>query len=305
MAPKSKETIKKALSFLAESNVSSQQSKSNDSSNNGSSRISYLIEHMILHIVFSILSVLLFFNFHYHRLKLRLLMITYHHNRTPQLIRNDVAGLDKIPRHLAIVVRLKDTDEEGGGIDGLLEAAGEVAAWCIGSGIEVLTIYEKTGALKKLPSADVYRVISRRLESYYGAANRPSFQLVTPNTESSYVNGSSADDKPLLKINLLSQVDGRQTVVDLSRTLADLSVQKKISSSMLDVDIIDKEMKSLVIDEPDLLIQFGPTLELSGFPPWQIRLSEIYYQPDNDQVSYVVFLKALEKYSGAKFNVGR
>lgn len=299
MVTQPKTTVSKAFSRLS-GPASTQHSKSVVSSGS----LMFMVERLILQIIYSIMSVVLFVIYQYHRLKLRLLMITYHHNRTPQLIRNDVAALAKIPKHLAVILKLKETDEEGGGIDGLLEQAGELSAWCIGAGIEVLTIYESSGALKKLPSPDVYRAISRRLESYFGIAGRPSFQLVTPHIASSYVNGN-VDENPPLKINLLSRVDGRETLVDLSRTLADLAVQRKITADVLDIDIIDKEMKTLVTDEPDLLIQFGPSLVLDGFPPWQIRLSEIYYQPDNDQVSYVVFLKALQKYAGAKFNVGR
>jgi undecaprenyl pyrophosphate synthase len=29
--------------------------------------------------------------------------------------------------------------------------------------------------------------------------------------------------------------------------------------------------------EPDLLILFSPRVDLQGFPPWQIRLTEILY----------------------------
>ena len=33
--------------------------------------------------------------------------------------------------------------------------------------------------------------------------------------------------------------------------------------------------------EPDLLILFSPRVDLQGFPPWQIRVTEILYSPPN------------------------
>jgi dehydrodolichyl diphosphate syntase complex subunit NUS1 len=65
------------------------------------------------------------------------------------------------------------------------------------------------------------------------------------------------------------------------------------------------EMRSLVSEEPDLLVLFTPHVQLQGFPPWQIRLTEIYHYPMNDEVSYVVFYKALESFANCKINVGR
>ena len=60
------------------------------------------------------------------------------------------------------------------------------------------------------------------------------------------------------------------------------------------------------MDEPDLLILFGPRVVLEGYPPWQVRLTEISHLPDhNEGVSYSVFSRALLKYSGAQMRFGR
>lgn len=69
--------------------------------------------------------------------------------------------------------------------------------------------------------------------------------------------------------------------------------------------------------EPDLLILFSPRVYLQGFPPWQIRLTEILYVlsikdsvnlshlPDNTNFSYSVFLRALQMYERAEMRLGR
>lgn len=270
-------------------------------------QFNFYILYGTLQMFYLLLSIYLTGMAYYHQLKMRFLMVFYHHNRTPQLIRNDVTSLSKIPGHVAIVINYMEQDEiEGGGVDGLLDQVGEVTAWCIGSGIKTLTVYERTGVLKSLDQQKVYNSLSRKLESYYGIRDRPQFNINIPHNSTSYANGSlKKGDKLDININLISEEDGRATIVDLSRTLAELACSHKISSKDLSIDIIDGEMNSLVIGEPDLLLLFTPGVDIQGFPPWQIRLSEIFHQPDNCEVSYGVFVKALKSYSNCKINVGR
>ncbi|VVT47349.1 uncharacterized protein SAPINGB_P001667 [Magnusiomyces paraingens] len=272
----------------------------------------------LLELFYFVFSLYRFGGYIYHRLMIRWLTITYHQNRTPELIQRDVANFTKIPRGIGAVLTLHDSGDEGGGVDGLLEQASDLAAWCIGTSIEFLVLYERTGVLKALPEPDVRRRISRKLEQYYGADNVPTFKISFPYTAASYSDNStlvhddasgpsvsSTEPSVNLTIRILSVEDGRQSIVDLTRSLATLAKEKKISARDINVKTIDHEIKTLVSDEPDLVYVFGPVLDLDGFPPWQIRLSEIFYMRDNDEVSYAVFLKGLEKYSGVKINVGR
>lgn len=272
--------------------------------------IAFYLRYFALHLLYLWIYIYDNLAYHYHRLKIRIMMISYHHNRTPQLIRNDVVGLAKIPNHVATLLNLKDPSVEGGGIDGLLEDCGEIAAWCVGCGIRQFTVYEKTGALKDLPSADVYRAISRKLETYFGTTSCPKFALITPHKAFVFADGKQATspvpiDEYQLVINLLSIEDGRETIVDLTKTLANLAVKHKLSPKEITTEVINSEMESLVTREPDILIIFGPRIDLQGFPPWQIRFSEIFYQPDNDEVTYPVFLKGLERYAACQINVGK
>lgn len=82
---------------------------------------------------------------------------------------------------------------------------------------------------------------------------------------------SSAD----LTITFLSAEDGRESIVDLTKTLCDMAQRGKTSAEDVSVELIDAELKENVMDEPDLLIVFSGELTLQGYPPWQIRLTEI------------------------------
>lgn len=155
----------------------------------------------------------------------------------------------------------------------------------------------------------LHRAVSAKMHSYFGKSI-PSLQIGAPNV-SSYLNGDSPEDSNSnpsfthLSMLLLSSEDGRTTLVDLTKTLAEMSQRKKLSPSDITQDLVDAEITESVMGEPDLLILFGPTVQLQGYPPWQIRLSEIYHVQDNNGVGYQVFLRALHNYAKAQMKFGR
>jgi dehydrodolichyl diphosphate syntase complex subunit NUS1 len=108
-----------------------------------------------------------------------------------------------------------------------------------------------------------------------------------------------------LSILLLSAEDGRDSLVDLTKTLTEMSQRSKISSSDISIDLVHAEISESVMGEPDLLVLFGPSVELSGYPPWQLRLTEIFHVQDNHGVGYEVFLRALYNYANAQMRFGR
>jgi dehydrodolichyl diphosphate syntase complex subunit NUS1 len=108
-----------------------------------------------------------------------------------------------------------------------------------------------------------------------------------------------------LSILLLSAEDSRDSLVDLTKTLTEMSQKSKISPKDISIDLIDAELTESVMDEPDLLILFEPSIELAGYPPWQLRLTEIFHVQDNHGVGYQVFLRALYDYANAEMRLGR
>lgn len=54
-----------------------------------------------------------------------------------------------------------------------------------------------------------------------------------------------------------------------------MSQRNKIAPSDISPELIDAEITESVMGEPDLLILFGPRVVLKGYPPWQVRLTEI------------------------------
>ena len=101
-----------------------------------------------------------------------------------------------------------------------------------------------------------------------------------------------------LEILFISEEDGRESLVDLTRTLCDMAQRGKISVDDVTQDLVDAEVSGMypalthhcarrggmltslknigtLMTEPDLLIVFTPMIVLKGYPPWQIRLTEL------------------------------
>lgn len=111
--------------------------------------------------------------------------------------------------------------------------------------------------------------------------------------------------RPHLTILLISATDGRQTLVDLTRTLASMAQEGKLLPADISTELIDAEISESVMSEPDLLLLFGDRTVLEGYPPWQVRLTEIYGVQDHvGGVEYAVFLRGLYRFAKAEMRFG-
>jgi undecaprenyl pyrophosphate synthase len=108
-----------------------------------------------------------------------------------------------------------------------------------------------------------------------------------------------------LSVLLLSAEDGRDSIVDLTKTLAEMAQRNKISPQDITIDLVDAELTESVMTDPELLILFSPSVDLQGYPPWQMRLTEIFHVKDNQGVGYQVFYRALCNFAKAQMRFGR
>lgn len=264
---------------------------------------------LVYAIVHAVFSVHIRFRQAYHAVKDRILSILYYHHRTPELIQKDVKALARLPQHLSVILKYEDGGRNGAGLEAIVNELAEISAWCACIGIPMLSVYESTGILKaQIPAT--HRAIARKMSSYFGP-QIPALSLRAPHmphvesAPGTPTSESAGTHLQPLSILLISSDDSRDSLVDLTKTLTEMSQKSKLSPEDISIDLIDAEITESVMGEPDLLILFGPFVELSGYPPWQLRLTEIYHVQDNHGVGYQVFLRALYNYANAKMNLGR
>jgi len=106
------------------------------------------IVHLVLYtIIITVFGVLIRLRIAFHAVIDRFYALLYHHHRTPDLIRKDVAKLKKVPQHLSVILRLNQEEDKSTRVSKLLDDVAEITAWCASAGIPVLSIYEQTGSI--------------------------------------------------------------------------------------------------------------------------------------------------------------
>ncbi|KAF6072226.1 putative integral membrane protein [Candida albicans] len=179
----------------------------------------FYINHFILLSLFFMIAIYKNFQYLYRRVYLKYLAVTYYPSKSPQVIREDINKLEKIPKIVSCILDLQDDEDENGGKDGLINSISELTAWSMSAGIphKNLIIYSDN-----------------------------------------HIDGNAAD----LEIDLISRIDGKPTLVELTKTMSELAVNRELSIRDITIDLIDEELHELVGPEPDLLISFAPSLNL-------------------------------------------
>ena len=78
--------------------------------------------------------------------------VLYYHHATPQYIRKDVMGLARRPKHLSAILRVEQNHRAKADLERLIDETAELATWCACAEIPMLSVYEKTGELRRVAS---------------------------------------------------------------------------------------------------------------------------------------------------------
>ncbi|KAG0260495.1 hypothetical protein BG011_001864 [Mortierella polycephala] len=248
----------------------------------------------------------------------------------PELVRilREDLGREAIkkPRHLATILPASDmvepseSDEENWQTN-----VARLAQWSVASGIQCLSIMRTEplhpGLLESLQKrvnhslAEFYReekevpvALIRTLspvEESLRLVNERRTCLGTDTTqkqqEHRFHGGRTFD----LDIVILSEQDGHDRLAGNVRALGEAALRKEIESDDITTSFLDEQFSG-ELSEPELLIVFKDDLDLSSYPPWHIRLSEIYHHPDQSVIPhYTMFLQALHRYAKCEQRFGK
>ncbi|OBT61054.1 hypothetical protein VE03_09145 [Pseudogymnoascus sp. 23342-1-I1] len=197
----------------------------------------------------------------------------------------------------------------------------------------------------------LYQVVTRKLSLYYGSSSaQPVVRIFAPHHGiyclSPTQSGSEKSNFTAITLLLLSASDGRETLVDLTKSIAEMWQTEMLLLGDINIELIDAKLSEIISlpsqsvptlndtnhssshlsdlnrpstplwsvkPEPDFLLIDGPYVKLDGYPPWQIRLTEIYctgkqscsVTGHNNVVRYQTFLRGLYQYAGAEMRFGR
>ncbi|KAG2072597.1 hypothetical protein BDR04DRAFT_1230339 [Suillus decipiens] len=249
----------------------------------------------------------------------------------------------KLPKHLAIILvsyhaaNPKHTEEL------YLESLVRVVKWCKASGIGQVTAYDSEGIL--LSCSDI---IQERLTydddlDTDESESELEYPLTPPLSEASESRNHSPDLEDFTALLNVTTVCSFRKGASRHR-VREVAVRRRAhhKPSPLTLHIISRSASKAAIvstahfllgeefrrrqnrglPSPDFMIVHHvhpqdppPPLELHGFPPWQIALTEIHRtvvddvalleHPKPSLITEEAFCRALDEYAGAQFRLGR
>ncbi|KAF9193133.1 hypothetical protein BGZ51_004105 [Haplosporangium sp. Z 767] len=201
----------------------------------------------------------------------------------------------KKPRHLAAILPASDMVEPSEAEEEEWQAnVARLAQWSVASGIQCLSIM-RTEPLHPVLLESLQERVNHSLAEFYREEQVVPVALVrtlSPVEESlrlvnerracletdtaqkqqqHRLHGGRAFD---LDIVILSEQDGHDRLAGSVRALGEAALRREIESDDITTSFLDEQF-SAELSEPELLIVFKDELDLSSYPPWHIRLSEI------------------------------
>lgn len=245
---------------------------------------------------------------------------TVFRNRNPQQVRQDISAFPKIPGHVAFVLEsptggctdafFPSSPSSLSNISALINQSVQCLSWVVGIGARQVTLYERSGVLKKVSPEQLHTALVSGLATQVIAGDLPEVIL---RIGSSYTYGdgkqsstrSNEESSNTLLVTLQSEQDGRPMLVGLANEYRKEVAEGAIVPEDITVQKVHNTILERVGDEPDLLVTFGSHVDVEQFSPWLLRVTELFCLPDNNGVfHYMVFYRALEKFAKVKVNLG-
>jgi len=238
---------------------------------------------------------------------------------TPKTLSMNVAYLKKIPKHLSFIIQIQPNDRKNPQI--LFNKIKDLIYWSVEVGIPNISFYDYHGYLKqnieefiKVLDTEVNFPASPEFNIQF---NRSGNKISSVLIKNAYILNNNEKQKLNIKnfmVNFISYDDGKPHIAKVATILA--KTMKSIDVNKMSIQDIDDfilqnsgDMIQTVTErDPELIIIYGGNYEyfkLYGYPPWQIRLSEIYYIPGKCDITYSGFINGLFRYSRCEQRVGK
>ncbi|KAL2649583.1 hypothetical protein R1flu_017711 [Riccia fluitans] len=196
----------------------------------------------------------------------------------------------------------------------------QLVTWLSALNVRHLTLFDPAGVLKR-SQPETLKFLKRAEDNQLdlGAVKSPNFHMQPPPNLSGLrrLKGECMDGEQLrrneMKLELLSLQDGKESLVRAAKTVcknAYMMHYAKHHQAKLPILTEQDVNDSLLVNgsegpDPDLLLLFGKTRSLHGFPPWRLRLTEIVHMGPLRDLSAGSFESALKEFSQKTHRYGR
>jgi len=204
--------------------------------------------------------------------------------------------LIKTPNHIALAFL-----ESSISIDDIAK----LVIWGISSGSTCISLYDYHGFLK-LHQIELQNRLTRLNKNLPQNLFKIKWYCNNRQIEKLNGNGSALNYTKIINICLLSKDDGKPDIVQAAQCLA-----RKVADGTLIVENVNETVLASALSanrglsDPELLLRFGMARSNVGFPPWQIRLTEIHDIDTHHGIILEDYFQKLKKYSDCEQRFGR
>ena len=186
-----------------------------------------------------------------------------------------------------------------------------VLDWCVDLGIEIVTAYAfSTENFNRSPN-EVKGLMMLFKENFEGIARNKKIHdnevrvkavgklelLPDDVREAIRIAEESTAKYNKRLVNIAIGYDGRMEIVDAIKKIVDEVEKGKIRPDDIDENLVNKNLYTAGMEDPNLIIRTSGEERLSGFLLWQSSYSELYFCDSLwPQLRKVDFLRALRSY---------
>ena len=225
---------------------------------------------------------------------------------------------ENMPRHVAIIM---DGNRRYSRIQGdmdLIEGhkrgvstLEKVLDWCVDLGIEIVTVYAFSIENFNRPTKEVeglmqlfkhnFETISQNKRIHENEVKLRAvgkLELLPDDVREAIRSAEESTSKyNKRQVNIAIGYDGRLEIVDAIQKIADQVKEGKLKSEDIDEKVVNENLYTAGLADPNLIIRTSGEERLSGFLLWQSSYSELYFCDSLwPQLRKVDFLRALRDY---------
>jgi tritrans,polycis-undecaprenyl-diphosphate synthase [geranylgeranyl-diphosphate specific] len=223
-----------------------------------------------------------------------------------------------MPKHIAIIMdgnrRFSKIQGNMDAVDGhkkVINTLESVLDWCVDLGIEIVTAYAFSTENFNRPPNEVEGLMRLFKENFEGIARNKKIhdnqvrvkavgklELLPDDVREAIrlAEESTANYNKRL-VNIAIGYDGRMEIVDAIKKIVDEVENGKIRPEDIDENLVNKNLYTAGMEDPNLIIRTSGEERLSGFLLWQSSYSELYFCDSLwPQLRKVDFLRAVRSY---------
>ncbi|MGN1322378.1 MAG: polyprenyl diphosphate synthase [Methanosphaera sp.] len=233
----------------------------------------------------------------------------------------------KMPKHVAIIM---DGNRRYSKIQGNMpvieghkrgvDTLENVLEWCIDLDIKIVTVYAFSTENFNRSDKEVSDLMDLFVQSFLSISSNKKIHKNKVRLKAvgkldlfpQKVRDAIADAEKSTEnyhdrlINIAMGYDGRAEIVDAFRKIAKEVKAGKIEPEDIDEDMINKNLYTAGLEDPNLIIRTSGEERLSGFLLWQSSYSELYFTDSLwPELRKVDFLRAIRSYTQRQRRFGR